>query len=90
MSQQMACSCGKHKTNAGCKGAAYLSSRSRAQRQADGHRGGSVRAANVHSTLIARFAHLSRDKAIWAAWRVGLHSKRLRALRARRVTETCE
>jgi hypothetical protein len=64
----MSCRCGRHKTEAGCAGARYLSTRTRAERVAHGREGGRTHAVIWADQIVARYAHLDRNAAILKAW----------------------
>lgn len=64
----MPCTCGHHRTPQGCAGARHF-----AQRPVTccwgGKQGGLKRARKAEERLAERYAHLTREQAITAAWR---------------------
>lgn len=81
----MACSCGQHKTESGCRGAAFFKAQPRTYHQASGRLGGNAQAGKWHARLVSRFAHLRRAEAIAAAWSLGVHTRKLREARKRKA-----
>ncbi len=80
----MSCCCGKHKTAAGCAGAHHLASRPLEQRRANGREGGRANAVVDREDVLARYVHLDRDDAIFAAWRDSRRIQKYQRYRARR------
>jgi hypothetical protein len=81
----MGCSCGRHRTKAGCAGARHLAQRTRAQRQAHGREGGRANAVVDREDILERYAHLDRDEAILTAWRDARRLRRWQRYRTRRA-----
>lgn len=52
-----------------CAGASYLANRTHAERVAHGREGGKTHAVVYRADVLARYAHLDRETAIWQAWK---------------------
>lgn len=84
----MACSCGQHRNEAGCRGADFLRSQPREFRQRNGREGGRAQSFLAREKVLDRYRHLDRDDAIVQAWRDALHTRKLRWYRAKRKAAT--
>lgn len=77
------CRCGLHRTLQGCAGAKHLSSRTTAQRRAQGREGGKANLVVDRMEILARYQELDRDAAILAAWKDAMSIQKQRRWRAK-------